>query len=105
MALIDANQGHESVNADLGETIYIRVGENPTTGYRWFLEHVDNQMFELEGSEFQTAIDAAIGAAGLRTFVFKATGRGKGKIQLKLWREWEGSKSVIDRRDVLVTVL
>jgi len=88
----------------LDETILVRLDETPTTGYRWALEHIDDQVLDAEGSEFQLPANAAIGAAGQRTFVFKARNRGTGRIALKLWREWEGPGSVIDRFEVSVRI-
>jgi len=88
----------------LDETILVRLDETPTTGYRWALEHIDNQVLDAEGSEFQLPANAAIGAAGKRTFAFKTRTPGSGRIALKLWREWEGPGSVIDRFEVSVRI-
>ncbi len=102
--VVDARYRGSTVDAESGETILVRLDETPTTGYRWALEHVDEQVLEAEGSEFQLPPNAAIGAAGQRTFVFKARSRGTGRISLRLWREWEGMSSVTDRFEVSVRI-
>jgi inhibitor of cysteine peptidase len=104
MTLIDARDKREAVSIDLGDTIYVRVEENPTTGYRWSVDEFDADLLQQEGSDFKLPPDAGVGAAGQRTFTFRATRRGRGRMALKLWREWQGPTSVIDRRDITVTV-
>lgn len=104
MATIEPRERRESVNAGLGETIVVRLDENPTTGYRWALDRLDSDLLESEGSDFQIRPESGIGAGGLRTFAFKALSRGRGTIELKLWRGWQGSDSVIERREVVVTI-
>lgn len=103
MTVVDAMDKRGDVAADLGETIYVRVVENPTTGYRWSVESLDTDLLRLEGSEFETS-GSGIGAAGKRTFVFTAASRGRGQIVLRLWREWQGTGTVIDTRELTVTV-
>ena len=102
--VVDARHRGSTIDAESGETIQVRLDETPTTGYRWAIEHVDEQVLDAEGSEFQLPANSAIGAAGQRTFVFKARNRGTGRISLRLWREWEGMSSVIDRFEVSVRV-
>lgn len=88
----------------MGETILVRLDETPTSGYRWAVDHVDEKVLAPEGSEFELPTDAAIGAGGRRTFVFKAISRGTGQIALTLRREWEGPGSAIDHFEVSVGV-
>jgi inhibitor of cysteine peptidase len=88
----------------LDETIVVRLDETPATGFRWAVDHVDDQVLAAQGSEFQLPPNAAMGAAGQRTFAFKAINRGTGRIALVLRREWEGLGSAADQFEVTVRV-
>jgi len=102
----------EVTAADKGKTVEIRRGdkvdikleENATTGYRWAIDKMDEEVLELESSDFATAPDIGIGGGGERRFSFKAKGTGTARVELKLWREWEGDASVIDRYDLTIRV-
>jgi len=102
--VVEARDRGTSIDAEPGETILVRLTETPTTGYRWALDHLDDEVLAKEGSEFVLPKDAAIGAAGQRTFTFKATNRGAGRIALSLRRGWEGPGSAVDRFEVGVRV-
>ena len=104
LELTQADNG-KSVEARPGDLIIIRLPENPTTGFRWTVDKVDPLYVEAQGSSFSAARDAAVGGGGERTFSFKVKGEGgTGNIGLKLWREWEGDASVIERYRVAVKV-
>ena len=102
--IVDARARGTSIDAEVDETVLVRLDETPTTGYRWAIEHVDDQVLQAEGSEFQLPAGAAVGGAGQRTYVFKARNPGSGGIRLKLWREWEGAGSVLDQFEISVRV-
>ncbi len=102
--VVEARDRGTSIGAEPGETVLVRLSETPSTGYRWALDHIDDGVLAKEGSEFVLPHDAAIGAAGQRTFAFKATNRGVGRIALSLRRGWEGPGSAIDGFEVSVRV-
>lgn len=61
-------------------------------------------VLELESSDFDPPHGTAIGAGGRRTFRFRARRAGTTDLALKLWREWEGDSSIIERFQVSVRV-
>ena len=87
-----------------GNTISIRLAENPTTGYEWELGAINEQIIELQDSDFSTPPETGIGGGGTRTLTFKAQSPGTVKIQLKLRREWEPEDAAIDRFEVTIRV-
>ena len=100
----EADKG-KTVNICQNDLGRIKLKENPTTGYRWAIDEINEEVLELEGSVFAMAPDAGIGGGGEQTFTFKARKIGTTRVELKLWREWEGEESIIDRFDVTIQVL
>jgi inhibitor of cysteine peptidase len=102
--VVDAHHRGTSIDAELDETILVRLDETPTTGYRWALDQIDEHVLAAQGSEFQLPANPAIGAAGQRTFAFKAINRGVGRIALALRRKWEHQGTPADQFEVSVRV-
>ena len=86
-----------TVDADVGDVIVVRLSENPTTGYRWSLEPVDESLLENEGDAFVPESGAAMGSTGTRRFQLRAKSAGTTPIRAKHWREWSGEGSVTER--------
>jgi inhibitor of cysteine peptidase len=101
--LTQADNG-KSFEARQGDLIVIRLGENPTTGYRWTIDKSDDAIIALQTTDYTQAPSTGVGGGGQRTFTFKAIKPGAAKIALKLSREWEGDKSITDRFTASVQV-
>jgi len=108
MAIITltAEDDGTSVEALPGDEIVVLLPENATTGYRW---HVDRPQgcIVVESDGYQTVSpteggEAVFGRGGTREFRFRVTGPGTSVLALKLWREWEGERSVTQRFTVTV---
>lgn len=85
----------KSLELSLSDIVVVRLSENPTTGYRWFLE--PNEGVTLEASEYALASSSAVGGGGERTFKLRPTRAGNVAATLKHWREWEGETSVTEK--------
>ena len=98
--LTDQDDGRE-VRAGVGDVLDVRLSENATTGYRWELDTLDPQRFELAGAtgEYTSAVP---GSGGTAQFQIKVLAAGKGTIRLKYWRQWEGEAGVVKRFSVQV---
>jgi predicted secreted protein len=88
MAEIVVNQAQNggAVSAAAGDTVVLRLAENPTTGYRWQLDSATGLM--LSADEF-SSVSAAPGAGGERRLCFVAPAPGTFQIQASLRRAWE----------------
>src|SRR6476659_5316798 len=95
--LIHEGDNNKSFDANLDDTIIITLKENATTGYRWKLDHVDEEIISIQKSQFSVNSANRIGSGGIRTFIFKARSSGKTKIQLSLKREWEKKMTGLDQ--------
>ena len=101
--LTQANNG-ESHELHRDDVIVIRLSENPTTGYCWEIEELDNNILALQSSDFFLPEHPQFGEGGERVFAFKAKSAGSAHIRLKYWREWEGNDSIIDVFNVTTEV-
>ena len=85
-----------TIDLRVGDTVRVSLPENATTGYRWGIDRLDQQIVEAVGSEPHYPV-GAVGAVGEVTFTFKANKPGAGDIILKYWRHFEGDSSVTKR--------
>jgi inhibitor of cysteine peptidase len=103
VTLTEVDNG-KSIAVQVGQKVILRLNENPTTGFRWAVDTGNNEIIELHSSEYIRAPGSAVGGGGQRVFVFEAKRSGSVRLLLKLWREWEGDKSIASRFDVSIHV-
>jgi inhibitor of cysteine peptidase len=84
--------------------VVVQLPENPTTGYRWSVDQLDEAILAPGDSTYRADSDGAIGGGGVHTFSFTARQPGATQLRLKLWREWEGDASVTDRFEAAIQV-
>ena len=99
MILREQDSGR-TVQVKQGETLSLRLAENPTTGYRWSV--VSSGGLELVSDQNEAGI--GIGAGGVRVIQWVGRRTGTYELQLKHWREWEGEGSVIGRFQASIVV-
>ena len=87
-----------------GEVVRISLDENPSTGFRWELEHDNDQVLRLLTSGYISNSSAAVGGGGQHVWKFMAEKNGKARLIMKHWRSWEGDKSTIERLDVTILI-
>jgi inhibitor of cysteine peptidase len=94
-----------SLEVRQGDVITVRLPENPTTGYRWAIKEMDEEIIEpaRESSDFALSPDAGIGGGGERRLDFRVKKAGVAHVQLELARSWEEG-SAIDRYGFTIQV-
>ena len=70
------------VQASRGSKITLELEENPTTGYRWIVNGIDEIFLVPEGDAFLTGDQMGLGAGGVRRFFFRAKGTGYTSLNL-----------------------
>ena len=80
----------------VGDTVRISLPENATTGYRWAIDRLDDDVIEASGSDPHYPADTP-GSGGRMAFTFRPKKSGSGEIVLKYWRHFEGDASVQKR--------
>ncbi len=94
----------KAIEVQPGDTIIVRLDENATTGFQWAVDKSGDDILTLQNSDYAPAPGSKIGGGGQRIFTFRAQKAGAVGLQLKLWRQWEGDKSVIERFAVAIEV-
>jgi inhibitor of cysteine peptidase len=92
------------VETRVGDTLVLRLDENPTTGYRWAMETRDEDTVALHSVEYVHSRSAGVGSGGQRSFTLRTKKAGSVTLQLKLWRAWEGDASIVERFRVTLQV-
>ncbi len=74
-----------------GDTFYIVLDSNPTTGYQWELAGpFDDKVLSLEGSRYEAPQDTTVmGAGGKEYWEFDAVGSGSTEVSFRYVRSWE----------------
>lgn len=78
-----------------GSKVTIELEENPTTGYRWIVNGIDEIFLVPEGDAFLTGDQMGLGAVGVRRFFFRAKGTGCTSLSLINKRVWESDSEAI----------
>ena len=83
----------------------ISLKENPSTGFRWSLEKSNDEILELLNSDYIQASGPEVGSGGKRIWKFIAKKTGDVHLVLKLWRAWEGNRSIVKRFEAIIRVV
>jgi predicted secreted protein len=82
------------VSLGLGQELVVRLGANPSTGYRWQVDEVEESILKQVGMAQYTPAEPGSsplpGQAGQETMHFKAMGAGQTRLVLAYRRPWEG---------------
>jgi inhibitor of cysteine peptidase len=92
VTLTAADDGR-TVDLRVGDSVVLRLAENPTTGYQWVLEPGSDDVLALQSSDYVGPTGSNVGAGGQRVFTFKAARAGSATAHLRLRRGWEGDQS------------
>lgn len=103
--LTEDDQG-KTITVHPGDQVVINLAENPTTGFQWAYDPVDNALLALDSSAsgYTPSPGGAIGGGGKHVWTFDAKGPGTVHLQFKLWRSWEGDASIIKRFGVAIQI-
>ena len=79
-----------SLTAEKGATVTIRLEGNPSTGYGWEASEISPNLTLIEKRFEDTRADPQlVGAPGIFVFTFKALDVGMGSVRLDYLRPWE----------------
>lgn len=72
-----------------GDTLIVELEGNPTTGYTWELEAIDESILSLVGEPDYRSDSDLVGSPGAFTFTFEAAEPGETALRLVYLRPWE----------------
>jgi inhibitor of cysteine peptidase len=87
--LKDENNG-QHIHLKEGTTIQVDLEENPTTGYRWEVDHIDSAHLLKVSEDFIPAKTSGVGASGRKIFELRVRATGTGKLTLVNRQRWSG---------------
>ena len=84
----------EEVEIAVGGSLVVHLESNPTTGFKWELSEITDQMvLKQDGEpEFVPPDEAIPGAGGKEIWTFKALSKGTSTISMEYSRPWEGGE-------------
>jgi inhibitor of cysteine peptidase len=101
-AYTEADSG-STVTAAVGDSITIRLSENPSTGYSWQLRLSTGLSLRVDDLEQPTASPGRVGAPGTRAFTLEVTGAGTQVAEAVYQRSWESAADP-GRQEFMLTV-
>jgi len=105
--ITEANNG-TTISLEKGETFYLRLKENPTTGYSWQLNlsqglnNVSEKYYPPESKEGEEPI---VGAGGVHLWEIKAYSEGYQQVTAIYKRSWENETGTEDKFTLNVEVV
>lgn len=101
---INADDNGSTIEMKKGETLILSINGNPTTGYTWEVESVDQNILQSTGEADYKSDSAAVGAGGTYKFKFTTVNPGSTTLKLKYWRTFEPDTPPVETFEVKVNV-
>ena len=92
------------INLQIGQTLGITLEGNPSTGYTWEMEPVEQPILSQVGEPVVKPNSNLIGAPAMLSFTFKADANGTQLLRLIYHRPWEKDVPPVNSFDVTVVV-
>lgn len=101
---LDVGDAGRQAELKKGQTLDVSLEANPTTGYEWEVEEIDeNILRQLEEQDFKPQ-SKLVGAPGIQTLYFQAVGEGQTTLKLIYHRRWEKGVEPLETYSVEVVV-
>jgi len=105
--VVDVNvAGNKTIHLRVGQTVNVKLGSNPTTGYIWMLAEKEgyNALTRLGNYKYVPDATQRIGAGGTQVFTFEGAKRGQAELVFEYRRPWEGDKAPVKKYEVNLVV-
>lgn len=84
----DEQNSGATAKAALGQSLEIRLQENPTSGYRWHVVQAGEPVCKLLSDSFTAGLEAP-GQSGVHRWTFQTVAAGTASIRMIYRRAWE----------------
>ncbi|HSD06777.1 protease inhibitor I42 family protein [Flavobacterium sp.] len=88
MIVINKTFNGKKIKSKKGEAIKVQLEENPTTGYIWKIQSLDDKHIHFKEDKFEAEGDG-VGAGGIKTFYFEINNEGVSDLHIVLSNSWE----------------
>lgn len=103
-ALTEKDTG-KTVTLKLGDTLWVQLEGNPSTGYNWEPANTDSKILTIVGEpEFIAQNKDLVGSGGTVSLRFKATAAGQEPLKLIYHRSWEKDVAPLQTFEVSIVV-
>jgi inhibitor of cysteine peptidase len=102
--ILTEQDANKAFDLHVGDRVPIQLAENPTTGYRWNVEYVDENLVSLDSSEFSQTPGSGVGGGGTRTITVRARSPGVTRVSLKNQRVWEPNATPVGQFEVTFNI-
>jgi inhibitor of cysteine peptidase len=93
MNLTTTDRG-QTVHARTGDSVTLRLPENPTTGYRWMVEAAGALALVDDHTD---SAGSACGTPGMRVLAFRISSAGTHELRLSHRRAWDPPGESLDQ--------
>ncbi len=100
---LDLRSSGQTVTVTPGDRLELRLRENPTTGFRWYVENDQTGVLILENDVSAPQRSGVSGAGGMRDLVFKVEKPGHTKLRASYRRSWETQTPAEESFELTVT--
>lgn len=89
--IIKENSQKEKYSLRKGDIVEVILNANPSTGYKWQIENIDNSKIKIVDETYTAKIvnKDVVGSGGKKIYLFKAINKGNTVIELKYFRPFE----------------
>ena len=88
MITIDKTLNGKKILTQKGDVIKVQLAENPTTGYLWKINSLDDKHLNFKEEEYEISGEA-VGAGGMKTFYLEVINKDISKLYFALGKPWE----------------
>lgn len=92
------------VDIGVGDFFEIELEGNPSTGFWWHFDNLDEEYLELIKQETEKISKGRLGAPVLGRWTFKAKSCGQTTISMAYYRKWEGAGRAADKVSFIVKI-
>jgi inhibitor of cysteine peptidase len=95
---IDESNNGKQVDLGLGEILAVRLESNPSTGYVWEIDELDESALQQIGEAvFESSVpdNPPPGTGGWVTYRFEAVGEGESELRLIYHQPWTNEEPLV----------
>ena len=100
---LNESDNNTTINATTGEFLVVMLEGNPTTGYTWEVEELNEQVLQQLGDIVSVPESDLMGAPSMQIATFEVVGAGNTSINMVYHRPWETDVEPLDTFTLNVT--
>ena len=101
---VSAADNGARVELDKGQVLVVLLEGNPTTGYLWAVDALEDSVVALQGEADYVADSSLVGSGGVFTYWFKAMGPGETTLKMVYHKPWEADVDPIEVFELVLVV-